>query len=180
MSQEIWKDIPNYEGLYQVSNLGRVKSLPKKAGRSNRSEKILNPINSNGYFIVHLSHHNELNTMFTHRLVAQAFVPNPENKPCVNHIDGNKQNNRVDNLEWCTRSENDKHAYKLNLRTSPKYWKNKNGCKHPRSKLVQCIETGEIYESINIANEKFKTTHIGSCCRRERNITKGYHWRFVK
>lgn len=178
--KEIWKDIVGYEGLYQVSNLGRVKSLNKMAGWSDRAEKILTPRKIQGYLIAHLGCCNKFKNMSVHRLVATAFIPNRENKPCVNHIDGNKLNNNVENLEWCTRSENDRHAFRTGLRFAPKYWKDKVGCEHPKSKRVKCIETGEIYDSINIANKKFNTTHIGGCCRGERNTAKGYHWRFVQ
>lgn len=177
--EEIWKDIVGYEGLYQVSNLGRVKSLEKMAGRSNRKEKILTQRKIRGYFIAHLGSCNKFKNVAVHRLVSIAFIPNPENKPCVNHIDGNKENNHVENLEWCTRSENDLHAFRTGLRSAPTYWKNKNGAEHPKSKAVECVETGEIFESINLANKKLKTTHIGGACRGERKTVKGYHWRFV-
>ena len=105
--EEIWKDIEGYEGLYQVSNLGRVKSLYKK-------EKILKlGAVSSGYFFVHLYKMRKLKVIRVHRLVALTFVPNTENKLEVNHKDGNKQNNRADNLEWATKSENVKHSYSV-------------------------------------------------------------------
>jgi hypothetical protein len=116
--EEIWKDIPGYEGKYQVSNLGRVKSLSKKLScvRNGKTafrvtkEKIMKPyIPKNGYARMDLGGRN---TNLVHRLVAKAFIPNPENKPCVNHIDGNPSNNNLHNLEWCTYSENELHSYR--------------------------------------------------------------------
>lgn len=124
--QEIWKDIKGYEGLYQVSNLGRVKSLPRKIynngiiGKNKfyiSKEKILKErIDHKGYFRVALCKNNIQKDYSIHRLVLENFVENVDNKPCVNHIDGNKQNNNLENLEWCTYSENLNHAYKLNLK----------------------------------------------------------------
>ena len=119
--KEIWKDIKGYEGLYQVSNLGRVKSLERKVLRSDGtslaiSERILKlGKNARGYLSVQLCANGIVKCFRVYRLVAQAFIPNPDNKPQVNHIDGNKQNNRADNLEWATRSENMQHAYKTGL-----------------------------------------------------------------
>lgn len=118
---EIWNDIPGYEGRYQVSNLGRVKSLPRqRPGRKNKHGQVTSCslpgcIRSvalryvGGYPCVTLGR----KSLHVHRLVALAFHPNPDNKPCVNHKDGNKENNHSDNLEWCTKSENGKHAYQV-------------------------------------------------------------------
>jgi hypothetical protein len=111
MQQEIWKDINKFEGIYQVSNFGRVKSF-----KQFKDGLILSNKNSNGgYLSLILScKTHKLHTRI-HRLVAQAFIPNPENKPEVNHRDGNKQNNHVDNLEWTTRAENSRHAIESGL-----------------------------------------------------------------
>ena len=117
---EEWKDIKGYEGLYQVSNMGRVKSLGRIVIRKNGKklsikERILNPwISCGGYLQVEL--HNgsgKRNTPKVHRLVCEAFHENPENKPCVNHIDENKANNEASNLEWCTYEENNTHGSRL-------------------------------------------------------------------
>lgn len=106
--QEIWKDIPNYEGLYQVSNLGRVKVLDryvnsgiKNNNKVKRKSRILKQHNKQGYFEVTLIANNKRKYYKVHRLVAQAFIPNPNNYQQVNHKDENKLNNCVDNLEWC-------------------------------------------------------------------------------
>ena len=89
---EIWRDIPNFEGHYQVSNLGRVKSLYFRNGQTtiHNKEKILKPLNARGYLRVRLSEYKVRNLYSIHRLVAEVFIPNPENKPCVNHINGIK------------------------------------------------------------------------------------------
>ena len=87
-----------------------------------------------GYLVAHLSKDNKAKNILVHRLVAESFIPNPNKYPCVNHIDGNKQNNNINNLEWCTHSENDLHAYKIGLRKASSPWSGKTGALHPRSK----------------------------------------------
>ena len=99
MSMEIWKDIPGYEGLYQVSNLGRVKSLCRKSGEMTQHIK-------KGYCVVYLYKNKMTRTLSVHRLVASAFIPNPDNKPQIDHIDRNRTNNDTSNLRWATASEN--------------------------------------------------------------------------
>lgn len=116
---EEWKDIEGYEGFYQISNLGRVKSLGGWCGTSKRKEKIRSTsLTFDGYVKARLIHQGKDKTMRVHRLVAEAFIPNPENKDTVNHMDGNKQNNTVSNLEWVDRTEQMLHAYDLGLKTS--------------------------------------------------------------
>lgn len=106
---EIWKDIPGYEGEYQVSNLGRVKSLARTC-RNNKGtrpirERILKPcLTKNGYSIVHLGHRGRSTRI--HRLVAEVFIPNPDNLPVVDHINGKRDDNRVENLRWVDYKEN--------------------------------------------------------------------------
>lgn len=116
---EMWKDIKGYEGLYQVSNLGRVKSLPKRKGKGKgylTKEIILKPkIDKYGYEAVCLRRDNANHHATVHRLVATMFCENPMLKETVNHIDGNKLNNNFNNLEWCTSRENTRHAFKNNL-----------------------------------------------------------------
>lgn len=111
--KEIWKDIEGYEGLYQISNLGRVKSLEKYVNTAiknntkvKRKEQILKQYNKNGYLQVTLTHNNKRKYFGVHRLVANAFIPNLNNYPQVNHKDENTLNNCVDNLEWCTAKYN--------------------------------------------------------------------------
>ena len=105
---EIWKDIKDYEGLYQISNLGRVKSLYRlvkcRGGSRSVPERILHQyhLTKIGYKTVTLSKQHCLTTVLVHRLVAEAFIPNPNNLPCINHKDADVSNNNVNNLEWCT------------------------------------------------------------------------------
>lgn len=122
---EIWKDLTGYIGIYQVSNNGRIKSLSRKIARKNGQiaivkEKILKPKKDRyGYFFIVLSNNNIRKTILVHRLVAAAFIPNPENKPYVDHIDGVKYHNFADNLRWCTQKEN--MNYKPARRNKIKY-----------------------------------------------------------
>lgn len=127
---EVWRDIVGYEGLYQVSNFGRVKSLKRKYinqyGEFGEKEEFIkkqklsafdkSQKDTKGYFVVSLANNDRGKWVRVHRLVATAFLPNPHNLPEVNHKDGNKQNNNVDNLEWVTRSQNNLHAWRTGLR----------------------------------------------------------------
>ena len=125
IQDEVWKDIEGYEGLYQVSTCGNIKSLPKVrrngTGTYIQKERLLKPSNtSTGYKKVELCKDGKRKGFKVHRLVAIAFIPNPDNKPEVNHIDGNKINNNIDNLEWVTSSENSIHAYETGLNPNKK------------------------------------------------------------
>lgn len=125
--EEIWKDIEGYEGLYQISNLGRVKSFGNGSkSRWYGKERILSATNdSKGYKQIKLTNKKERKTFKVHRLVAQAFIPNPYNLPQINHKDEVKSNNRADNLEWCD---------------------NQYNCDYSKSKRVICVETNKIYQ----------------------------------
>jgi hypothetical protein len=138
--EEIWKDIQGYEGLYQVSNLGRVKSMEMMLFRGKGYYK--KPIKirklthgKNGYYSVVLMTKKRF---YVHRLVAKAFLQNENNYPCINHIDGNKLNNVVTNLEWANYSQNSKHAIKNGLSKMP----STVGEKNSQSKLTN----GQVYE----------------------------------
>ena len=125
IQDEVWKDIEGYEGLYQVSNFGNIKSLPRirhnGKGTYIQKEKLLKQtFTSTGYKKVELCKDGKRKGFKVHRLVAIAFIPNPDNKPEVNHIDGNKINNNIDNLEWVTSSENTIHAYETGLNPNKK------------------------------------------------------------
>jgi len=119
---ELWKDIEGYEGFYQVSNLGRVKSLPRTINRKTYiytvKESIRIPCIVNGYFMISLCKNRKRETNYIHILLCKAFKPNPNNLPIVNHKDGNKLNISLDNLEWCTYQENTIHAVNNDLHNS--------------------------------------------------------------
>lgn len=135
--KELWKDIKGYEGCYQVSNLGRIKSLDRMTnnqyGEYFMKGRILKNsiIKDKGYCRVSLNNGNGKISKRVHRLVAEAFIPNPENKLEVNHKDGNKLNNCVSNLEWCTNKENIEHSIRTGLK------KHCNGCSNSSSKFTE-------------------------------------------
>lgn len=112
--EELWKDIKGFEGAYQISNKGRVRSIPRKGTRKNEIRSISYTLD--GYAKVRMIYKGKDKTARVHRLVAEAFIPNIDGKETVNHIDGNKKNNCVDNLEWADRHEQMKHAYQNNLK----------------------------------------------------------------
>ena len=124
---ERWRNVKEYTGLYQVSTLGRVRSLP----RTTTTGRILKKNKSRFYITVCLSKKNKFETVSVHRLIAKHFIRNPKDKPYVNHLDGNKFNNKLENLEWCTPSENKKHAVVNGYTYSPR------GVKHWASKLTE-------------------------------------------
>ena len=121
MTREIWKDVKDFYGLYQISNLGNVKSLGRKVagGKFIQREKMMKiKVEPNGYkSFTGVDWKGKRKTLYIHRLIAEAFVfnPNPNEFDVVNHIDGNKLNNSIDNLEWCTRAYNMKHAWNTGL-----------------------------------------------------------------
>ena len=135
-----WKWIRGYKGLYRVSDDGKVKSVRRwiKTRGNGRREilgKVLTPgLSENGYLIVTLYRNNTRSVRLVHRLVAQAFIPNPNNKPEVNHLDNNKQNNRHLNLEWVTEKENQRKAIESGIRKTGSEWnklfkwRNRHGC----------------------------------------------------
>lgn len=121
MTEEIWRDIEGWEGRYQVSNLTRVRSLLNSNLQPREEPLIKAQVNdSSGYKMCAFYYDGRMKMVKVHRLVAQAFIPNPENKPQVNHIDGDKHNNLPSNLEWCTGQENMDHAHETGLMHPPK------------------------------------------------------------
>ena len=155
---EIWKDIIGYEGYYQISSLGKIKSIKRFRGNGKggyiQKEKYIKGWTNGGYIRVSLCSLLFKQGFFLHRIIAVAFIPNPENKPCINHIDGNKKNNSLNNLEWVTYSENNQHAFDIGLRhgANPKvviqYDKNGSFIKEYESILLASKETKIIRQSI--------------------------------
>lgn len=133
---EKWKDIKDYKGLYQVSNLGRVRSVDHYASNGKTQilyrgkVKKLQPNKRNNYLSVILSKKDKEKRVYIHRLVAEAFIKKVDGKNEVNHIDGNKHNNTVENLEWVTSQENKEHAYKLGLYDTEKFRNRKRSREH--------------------------------------------------
>ena len=181
--EEIWKDIPDYEGIYQASNFGRVKRLARTLYKNNGwsehakfslDERIKDiQTQKQGYSQVVLYKNGIGRTFRLNTLIARMFISAVEGKPYVNHIDGNNKNNRVDNLEWCTASENAKHAYKIGL------------AKHQTRKVAQIDENGTIictFDSIKEASKTLKISkgNICSVCKGTRKCKAGgYYWRYV-
>ena len=160
---EIWRDIDGYEGLYQISNKGRVKSL------HNGSERILRSwTNNDGYLNVALYKNAAAQHRLVHRLVSEAFIPNLENKPQVNHKDENKLNNCVNNLEWSTAKENSNYGSR-NERLS--------------RKILQYSKSGEFIREWQSAAEverelNINHSNIADCCKDKRKSAGGFVWRY--
>lgn len=172
--EEIWKDIIGYEGLYQVSNLGRVKSLAKLCGHRPKKETIVKQNDLRGYKRVTLCKNNLLKKYQVHRLVAIAFIDNPLNKPCINHKDENKANNNVDNLEWvsCKENTNYGNCIKNSLEKRKPILQEKYGQK------VKCLEKGLIFNSLKEASRwcNGSWTAISACARGRIKKAYGYTW----
>lgn len=174
MKKEYWKPVLGYEGLYEVSNLGRVKSLDRWVkGIYNSVQlkrgKIIKPRKTwDNYIVVNLSKDGKMKTVKVHRLVAQAFLPNPDNLPQVNHKDEDKNNNTVDNLEWCTNLYN--HRYGTCIKRIAA-----SNCKP----VLQYTLDGEFvreWESAKQAEREgeFMATVIAKCCKKKQKTHKGF------
>lgn len=173
MLNEVWKDIPQYEGLYQVSNLGRVKALPRErtnhtGGKWIQPECILSiSFTADGYEKVSLTtKSHKRKTERIHRLVALTFIPNPLNLPEVNHINCIRDDNRPENLEWVSHEENIKYTVKMG---------------HKSNKKIKCIETNEIF---NTSTEAAKVNggdsgNIRKAARNQKSSVNGFHYIYV-
>lgn len=169
--KEIWRDIKGYEGLYQVSNLGNVKSLERKTKHKYNKEIIMKKHFNGNYYFVRLCKNSQKKNFFIHRLVAENFIKMMPNKKYVNHINGIKTDNNLNNLEWVSASENVLHAIKNNLK------------RLPNKKIIQLDYNNKIinhWESIKEASEKLEInrSNIGACCRNERKTAGNYMWQY--
>lgn len=177
---EIWKPVKEFEELYEVSNLGNIRKIGCKNqfGKYKLFKEIKPYKNEKGYLRVGLSKNNKRIIKKMHRLVAETFLVNPDNLPEVNHIDGNKQNNRVDNLEWCTHQQNVIHSWKNNLS------KVKIGSEnHASKKVKQYDKDGRLVKEWECMNDVqrelgINASHIGDVCRGRRKTAGGYKWDF--
>lgn len=170
--KEIWKDIPNYEGEYQVSNLGRVKSFRASSKYGSQKEYILNPTTKeNGYCNVTLYGKYGRHKFLVHRLVAEAFIPNPNGYPQVNHKDENPLNNAANNLEWCTAEYNNAYGTARVRITEAQ--------SHPVEQLSVDGRVIAIYRSASIACQIIgvKKSSLGYALRKGTNC-KGYFWKY--
>lgn len=179
LREEIWKDIKGYEGKYQISSFGNIKSL--NFNHTGKEKLLVKKVNHKGYEYVTLYNNGKQFYPRIHRIVAETFIQNLDNLPQVNHIDGNKCNNNVENLEWCTNLENMRHAIQNNLvRNKGKYNK--------RSKRVAQIneknEIVNIFDSLGEAsrylNIGYKVTgRLSMVCNNKINMAYGYKWKFI-
>lgn len=188
---EIWKEIEGYEGLYEVSNKGRVKSLAKDIEYSNGAihhyPEIIRELQvmKNGYVYVGLRSRDKVTkTIRVHRIVATAFIPNPNNLPTVNHIDFNKENNSVENLEWADLRRQNQHSATKPNRRWQSHRKGMSGRLNFKSKPVVQIDTnGNIvnrFESGCLAAKSISgnQSKISKCCLGERRTHRGFAWRY--
>jgi hypothetical protein len=168
--QEEWKPCIGFEGIYEISTLGKVKSLIRKGSKIEKIRKL--QLRPDGYFSVGLRKKSKTKNYFVHRLVAMAFIKNEDNKKIINHLDGVKNNNYYENLEWSTYSENTNHAYKLFLM--------QRGEKHFKAKLSidDVLEIRNIYPNGSISLRKLAKRYNVSCGAIQ-NILKYKTWKHI-
>ena len=186
---EVWKDIEGYEGLYQVSNFGRVKSL--NYSRTGKPKIMKGDFTTQGYYRVSLSKNGTRTNRNVHILVAQAFIPNPEDKPTVDHINRDKTDNRVENLRWATQLEQtlnrDPETNRRSAETKRKngdYEKLKEMNKELKGKAVigTSLDDGHVitYETMRTAKKDgFDHAGICACCKGKKRQYKGYVWKYI-
>lgn len=185
--EEIWKDIDGYEGLYQVSTQGRVRSLDRVGDRGwNYKGKILKPsINPNGYCVVGLFKNGTQKKNMVHRLVAEAFIPNPNNKPYCDHISTIKTENRVENIRWVTHKENMNNPLSIKQRKEHTEWCKRGEEHHSNKPVIQYDKKNNFireYFSIREASKEnsVREQHISACCRGKLKTAGGYIWKYKR
>ena len=174
--KEIWQDIEEYEGIYQISNFGRIKRL-----YCNKKEKVLKPFIKNGYYTVRLSKKSKVKNFRVHRLIGKAFIKNPNNYNIIDHINGIKTDNKFENLEWVTHKENTRRAWQQGLCTGTK---GKLGIQNKKSIKILQLKNGKVinefygtYEAQRITG--IANSSINECCRDKRKTAGGYEWKYA-
>lgn len=197
--QEVWKDIESYEGCYQISNLGRVKSLGRYKNNPQGmrtywvEERILRPqTNIHGYIYYCLKKDGDRKNHTGHRLVASAFLPNPDNLPLINHKDESRNNNHVDNLEWCTHQYNTNYGNSQQRKVSSVDWAKfvanfpwGERAKKQYKKITQMTKDGNFvrsWESQKSAGESLgiPSGNICRCCKGELKTAGGFVWKYAE
>jgi len=161
--EELWKPIPNTDDKYWVSNMGNVKHLKDNG----KVYMFKHHANYKGYYRLRVKYVGEgRKSKYIHRLVAEAFIPNPDNLPSINHINEIKSDNRAENLEWCTVGYNNSYGSRLENFKKP----------------VRCIETGKVYESTKAASMDYVATHTGisRACMGKQKTAGGVHWEYMQ
>lgn len=193
---EVWKDVVGYEGLYEVSNLGRVKSKYNKQRATHRAEHILSQSNNRGYKHVALCKDGKMKSFSVHRLVAFAFLIKPEGKDFIDHINTIKDDNRVENLRWCSELENNNNPLTREHRSdSKKGMKNPNFGKDLSDKIDALAKINsrpvkqvnldgvemQVFPSAKVAGDAtgIEASNINRVCNGKRTTAGGYVWRFV-
>lgn len=190
-NNEIWKDIPEFEGYYQISTFGRCQSLGRTITQKNGIVKYINGkvksaiSHNSGYLQYSISKDGIVKKFLAHRLVALAFIPNPDNKETVNHKNGDKEDNNKSNLEWSDYSENNSHSYNVlnNVGGSKNQLGNKGIKHHLAIQICQLDLDGKLiyeYESLREIDleTNFSRHHVSKCCKGEIQSYDGYKWEF--
>lgn len=188
--EEIWKDIKGYEGIYQVSTIGRVKALPRTVtdslGRTMRKEERIlatRPSSQTGYLSINLTKDGKVKTHSVHRLVAEAFIPNPMELPCVNHKDETRDNNMVDNLEWCTYQYNNTYGTAMERRNASLAKFIAEHLDESKAVIQYSLEGKKIREFACLRDAEkelglYKNSTVAACCFHQSKTAYGFVWRF--